>query len=162
MTRGRSDELAARLKRLSHRPHVYARTGALRPTDGAAGLKAAVAAEVHTLVRRLWRDHWHECAESRTTVQQVEGSFMLKDDAQAAVLMADTASRSLLWDMPLMDGAEADDLALRVVELLGSAAIWWSNRDGCTFDTVTGCTMDTFVAGTDGERFVVLIQVGED
>ncbi|MGC0373589.1 hypothetical protein RKD28_001105 [Streptomyces sp. SAI-229] len=29
-------------------------------------------------------------------------------------------------------------------------------------DGVTGTTMDTFVAGSDGDRFVVLIQVQDD
>ena len=49
--------------------------------------------------------------------------------------------------------------------LLGPDARWWSNHDpeldGC-WTGVSACTFDGLVAGTDGRRFAVLIQVGED
>ncbi|MFF4505534.1 hypothetical protein [Streptomyces sp. NPDC001401] len=57
---------------------------------------------------------------------------------------------------------EAEAVAGQVVQLLGADARWWSNRDGSSWTDVSGCTFDSLVAGTDGRRFAVLIQVGED
>ncbi|MFE7168880.1 hypothetical protein [Streptomyces sp. NPDC057616] len=61
------------------------------------------------------------------------------------------ASQCLVWrDVTFMDPAEAEAVAGQVVELLGADARRWSNGH------------DGLLAGTDGHRFAVLIQVGED
>lgn len=81
----------------------------------------------------------------------------------AAALLGELASVSLLWPThTYMERGEADAVAGCVVDALGPGARWWSNREDDSVSTVTGATLDTFVAGSDGERFVVLIQVQDD
>ena len=57
---------------------------------------------------------------------------------------------------------EAETIAARVVRLLGPGTSWWSNRDDLSVDGVTSFSVDTFVIGSDGHRFALLIQVGDD
>ncbi|NUQ97417.1 MAG: hypothetical protein HOY79_13000 [Streptomyces sp.] len=166
MTR-RGDELSVLLKRLSHQGRVYVRSGRLRPTSGgASGVVAAMAAEVHTLLRQLYRKDWQGYATSSVgpeDVQQVEEALEAIDAEKAASLMGRFASQCLVWsDYAFMDRAEADSVAGQVVKVLGAQAQWWSNWDDGSWTDVSGCTFDGLVAGTDGHRFAVLIQVGED
>lgn len=163
----RGDELSVVLKRLAHAQRVYVRSGRLRPTSGgASGVLAAVAAETHTLVGQLYRKDWQQYASDAggpVPVEQVEEALEPTDGENAASLMGRLASESLVWpQFTFMDRAEADTAASRVVELLGPDALWWSNRDEDSWTGVSACTFDSLVAGTDGHRFAVLIQVGED
>jgi len=163
----RDDELSVLMKRLSHRGRAYVRSGQLRPTSGgASGTVAAVAAEVHTLLRQLYRKDWQQFASDAAgpvDVQQVEEALDGIDAENAVSLMGCFASQCLVWsDTTFMDRAEAEAVAGQVVELLGAEAQWWSNWDDSSWTGVSGCTFDGLVAGTDGHRFAVLIQVGED
>lgn len=163
----RGDELSVPLKRLAHAQRVYVRSGRLRPTSGgASGVLAAVAAETHTLVGQLHRKDWQQHAgdsDGPVPVAQVEEALEPIDAKNAASLMGRLASECLVWpQFTFMDRAEADTAASRVVELLGPDALWWSNRDEDSWTAVSACTFDSLVAGTDGHRFAVLIQVGED
>ncbi|MET7488975.1 hypothetical protein [Streptomyces sp. NPDC005538] len=163
----RGDELSVLLKKLAHAPRVYVRSGRLPATSGgASGVLAAVAAEVHTLVRRLHREDWQQWASDPTgpaSVREVEEALEPIDGDSAAALMGTLATECLVWSgATFMERAEADEVAGRVVDLLGTDARWWSNRDGDSWTAVTACTFDSLVACTDGRRFAVLIQVGED
>ncbi|MEU7468614.1 hypothetical protein AB0A94_08660 [Streptomyces sp. NPDC044984] len=114
-------------------------------------------------MRRLHKEYWHRYGSDPVPVGKVEASLVPWDAPDAAALMGGLASVSLLWPShAYMDRDEADAVARRVVAALGPGACWWSNRDDGGVDGVTGATMDTFVAGSDGDRFVVLIQVQED
>ncbi|MFB6615150.1 hypothetical protein ACIGFK_19475 [Streptomyces sp. NPDC085524] len=62
----------------------------------------------------------------------------------------------------LMNREIAHDTVTRIVTWFGPEASWWTNRDGRSWDPVTACTFDGVVAGSGGEHFAVLIQVGED
>jgi hypothetical protein len=163
------DELSALMKRLAHDGRVYVRSGQLPSTTGGIhGIRAAVAAEVHVVLRRLWRD-WERYAtgsEGLSSAQRVEAALETFTADRAAVLMGRFASTGLVWpSATFMERAEADAVGRRVVELLGPDAHWWSNYDSETegaYTCISACTFDGLVTGTDGHRFVVLIQVGED
>ncbi|WP_405842021.1 hypothetical protein [Streptomyces sp. NBC_01518] len=168
------DELSVLLKRLAHAQRVYVRSGRLPSTsggtsDGTNGVLAAIAAETHILVGQLHREDWQRFAsapEGPAAVDQVEEALEPIAAKNAAALMGRLASQCLVWpQFTFMDRAEADAVAGLVVELLGADALWWANCDGDDEDSwtaVTACTFDNLVAGTDGHRFAVLIQVGED
>lgn len=166
MTHG-GDGSAELIGRLADELNVYVSSGRLPGTgpapDGPRGLVPAVAAEVHALVRRLHEEYWYRYASDPASVGQVEASLEPLDASDAAALMGEVASASLLWPThAYMDRGEADVVARRVVAALGPGAYWWSNRDDVSVNCVTGATMDTFVTGTDGDRFVVVIQVEDD
>lgn len=166
MTHGR-DETAEFMGRLARELSVYVSAGRLSGTgpapDGPRPLVSAVAAEVHALVRRLHEEYWHRYGSDPVPVDQVEASLVPWDASDAAALMGELASVSLLWPTHVyMDRGEADAVAQRMVAALGPQACWWSNRDDGSVSGVTGATMDTLVTGSDGDRFVVLIQVEDD
>ncbi len=151
---------------LAHEMSVYVSAGHL-PAAAPAGtpaLASAVAAEIHALVRRLHEEYWHRYSSSDPApAGQVEESLVPLDAPDAAALMGELASVSLLWPThTYRDREEAAELARRAVDALGPGARWWSNREDGSVSGVTGATLDTFVAGSDGERFVVLIQVQDD
>lgn len=161
----RGDELSVLLKRLAHAHRVYVRSGRLPPTSGgASGILAAVAAEVHTLVRQLYRKDWQELATGvPAPVEEIEEALEPIDGENAAALMGHLSSRCLVWpNYTFMEQAKADAVARDVVVLLGPDAQWWSSPEGGGGADIAGCTFDGFVAGTDGHRFAVLVQVGED
>jgi hypothetical protein len=165
----RHQELCQLMTRLAHRQRVYVRSGRLPSTTGGLdGLRAAVAAEVHVVIRRLWKD-WEQYAtgaEGPASAQQVEVALEAFTAERAAALMGRLAAACLLWPGAVfMERSEADAIARRVVELLGPDAHWWSTFDpeleGCVTG-VSACTFDGLVAGTDGRRFIVLVQVADD
>ncbi|MFK0026306.1 hypothetical protein [Streptomyces sp. NPDC090798] len=160
------DELSVLLKSLSSDLRVYVGAGRLRPTGGPGGLTKAVAEEVHALVVELYEGYWHRYAygtDGPASAPQIEMSLYPKSPAEATALLGELASASLLFpEFAFMDSAEAKSIAARVVGLLGPGARWWSNRDDLSVDTVTSCSIDTFVIGSDGDRFALLIQVGDD
>lgn len=157
------------MKRLAHDGRVYVHSGQLLSTTaGINGIRAAVAAEVHVVLRRLWRD-WERYAtgsEGLSSAQQFEAALETFTADQAAELMGRFASECLVGPRAtFMERAEADTVVHRVVELLGPDAHWWSNYDSETegaYTCITACTFDGIVTGTDGRHFIVLIQVGED
>ncbi|MFJ8020934.1 hypothetical protein [Streptomyces sp. NPDC096311] len=160
------DELPVLLKSLSYDLRVYVSAGRLRPADGSGGLTKAVAEEVHALVVELYEGYWHRYAYGTAgpvSASQIEMSLHPKSLAEATVLMGELASADLMFpEFALMDRAEATSIAARVAGLLGPGARWWSNRDDLGVDGVTSCSFDTFVVGSDGNRFALLIQVGDD
>jgi hypothetical protein len=162
-----SDELSVLLKRLAHAQRVYVRSGRLRPTSGGArGVLAAVATETHILVGQLHEKDWQQHASNSdgpASVEQVEEALEPLSAANAAAMMGRLASQDLVRpEFTFMERAEADTIAGLVVELLGPDALWWPNGDEHSWSAVSACTFDGLVAGTDGHRFAVLIQVGED
>ncbi|MFH8973565.1 hypothetical protein [Streptomyces sp. NPDC017890] len=166
MTHGR-DETAELMGRLARQMSVYVSAGRL-PAAGPAPdeprpLVSAVAVEVYALARRLHEEDWQRYGSDPVPVEQVEASLVPWDAPDAAGLMGELASVSLLWpSYAYMDRGEADAVARRVVTALGPDACWWSNRDDFGVSGVTGATMDTLVTGSDGDRFVLLIHVEDD
>ncbi|MER6735276.1 hypothetical protein [Streptomyces puniciscabiei] len=166
---GRDDELSQLMARLAHRQRVYVRSGRIPSTPGGLdGLRAAVAAEAHVVIRTLWKD-WKQWASDRSgpaSAQQVEEALEALTAERAVELMAWLAAQCLVWPgASFMERSEADTVARRVGQLLGPDAHWWSTFDPeleCCVSCVSACTFDGLVTGTDGRRFVVLIQVGED
>jgi hypothetical protein len=157
------------MKRLAHHGRVYVRSGQLPSTTGGInGIRAAVAAEVHVVLRRLWEDweRYAASAEGPSSAQQVEEALETFTADQAAELMGRFAAECLVWPRAtFMERAEADTVVRRVVKLLGPDAHWWSNYDSETegaYTCISACTFDGLVTGTDGRHFIVLIQVGED
>jgi hypothetical protein len=133
-----------------------------------SGVRAAVAAEVSVVLRQLWKD-WERYAtgsEGLASAQQVEEALETLSADQATELMGRFAADCLVWPgAGFMDRSEADAVTRRVVEFLGPEAHWWSNYDSeleGAWTSISACTFDGLVAGTDGRRFIVLIQVGED
>ncbi|WP_329126776.1 hypothetical protein [Streptomyces sp. NBC_01465] len=86
---------------------------------------------------------------------------------EAASFLARVAAVDLLWPshrhLPL---ETAERAAERVVSLLGSQgseATWWTNHD-IECGAVNGLTplFDSLLAGTDGEHFVLALQIADD
>jgi hypothetical protein len=166
-----SEELSALLGSLSNDRNVYVSSGLLGPASGPNGLTKAVAEKVHSLLAKVHeeypdKDTWYERAYERdglVPVPQIEASLYPKTQAEAVSLLGELASTPLLFPQyPTMDRTAADSTAAQLVGLLGSEAHWWSTRDEFSVDSLTCCTIDCLVVGTDGHRFAALIQVGED
>ncbi|MEU3606881.1 hypothetical protein AB0E83_15740 [Streptomyces sp. NPDC035033] len=83
---------------------------------------------------------------------------------EAAPFLAGLATVDLYWPTHRHLPAEvAGRAAGRVVELLGPDGSWWTNHDAACA-AVNGLTplMDSLLAGTDGEHFVLALQVADD
>ncbi|MFF3936097.1 hypothetical protein [Streptomyces phaeofaciens] len=162
---GPAHEVGALLDALAHEHRVYVRSGRLPGDTPARPLTRRIAEEVHALVIGLYEDHWHRYTYGTgpVPVAQIEWSLHPKDPADAVALMARFAAADLLFpEYALMDRADAERIAGRVVGLLGPGARWWSNTDDVSSEGLVGCTLDGLVVGTDGERFAALIQVADD
>ncbi|MFE2163724.1 hypothetical protein ACFXB3_01360 [Streptomyces sp. NPDC059447] len=158
-------DLGALLKSLSNKPAVSVRYGRF-PGGGTSGPgPAPLADQVHDLVAEL-HPLWKRYVSSRSehpSAPQIE-ALLEPLSADATVdLMTKLASDNLVWSgSKLMDREIARDTVTRIVKWLGPGATWWTNRQGNSWDPVTAYTFDGVVAGSDGEYFAVLIQVGED
>ncbi|MFI6543293.1 hypothetical protein ACIBO9_08600 [Streptomyces prunicolor] len=166
-----SEEWSALLESLSNDLDVYVSSGPLEPAGGPNGLTKAVAEKVHSLLAMVHekypdKDTWYERAYERAglvPVPQIEASLYPKTQAEAVSLLGELASTPLLFPQyPIMDRAVAESTAAQLVGLLGSEAHWWSTRDDFSVDSLTCCSIDCLVVGTDGHRFAALIQVCED
>ncbi|MFF1410545.1 hypothetical protein ACFVX6_12290 [Streptomyces sp. NPDC058289] len=82
----------------------------------------------------------------------------------AAAFLVGVAAVDLVWpDHRHLPIEAAERAADRVVSLLGPEAAWWTNHDaGC--GAVNGLTplFDSLLAGTDGEHFVLALQIADD
>ncbi|MFF3624806.1 hypothetical protein [Streptomyces sp. NPDC002467] len=158
-------ELGALLTSLSKRPFVSVRYGRF-PGGGTSrhGL-GPLAGQVHDLVAKvhpLWKRYVAGGSERPSTAEIETALEPLSADA-AVDLMTKLAADNLVWPgSKLMDPELARHAVTRIVKWLGPDATWWTNRQGNAWDPVTACTFDGVVAGTDGEYFAMLIQVGED
>ncbi|MEV7689496.1 hypothetical protein [Streptomyces bungoensis] len=169
MKRQRADELALCMKKLAHPRRVYVRSGRLASTaNGLNGVRAALADQVRALLQQLWKD-WEQDAtglDGPASAQQVQEALEPLAADRAVELMSQLAAECLVWPgAGFMERSATDAVARRVAQLLGPGAHWWSNYDpelACYSSAVTPCTFDGLIAGTDGHRFTVLIQVGED
>ncbi|MFH8572428.1 hypothetical protein [Streptomyces sp. NPDC017993] len=158
-------ELGGLLETLSSDPHVYVRHGLFPDDAGPSTALRGLAAQVHALVAEL-HTYWRQYASGGTglaSVPQIEAGLEPFDAGAAVDLMTTLAVDDLVWPGSAhMDRDEARRTATRVVELLGQDATWWANRDAHSSYAVTACTADGVIAGSDGARFAILIQVGED
>ncbi|MDQ8705203.1 hypothetical protein RCO28_22280 [Streptomyces sp. LHD-70] len=81
-----------------------------------------------------------------------------------AAFLAQVVAVDLVWPSHRHLPAEAAERgAARVVSLLGAEASWWTNHDeDC--GAVNGLTplFDSLLAGTDGEHFVLALQIADD
>ncbi|MFK3731487.1 hypothetical protein ACI2LJ_14640 [Streptomyces sp. NPDC088090] len=83
---------------------------------------------------------------------------------EAAPFLARLAAVDLYWPTHRHLPAEvADRAAGRAVSLLGPDGSWWTNHDA-SCGAVNGVSpfVDSVVAGTDGEHYVVALQVAPD
>ncbi|MFP3986046.1 hypothetical protein U9R90_00740 [Streptomyces sp. E11-3] len=146
------------LEALSTDLRVYVRHGRFRGGSTLAHEIHAVVAELHT--------YWERYASGgfgRATIPEIEASLEPLDASAAIDLMTTLAAHDLVWpNFTHMDPEEARSAAEQVVNLLGPRATWWSNFDDHSSTAVTECSFDGLIAGTDGERFAILIQVAED
>ena len=166
-----SEKISALLGSLANDRGVYVSSGQLEPADGPNDLTKAVAWKVHGLLAKvhekyLSTEHWYKRAyehDGLVPVSQIEMSLYQKTSAEAVSLLGELAStRLLLSHYPIMDRAIAESRAAQLVGLLGSEARWWSTRDDVSVDSLTHCTIDCLVVGTDGHHFAALIQVDDD
>ncbi|MDG4858761.1 hypothetical protein P8605_11460 [Streptomyces sp. T-3] len=157
-------DLGNLLEGLESKWRVYTRHGRL-PYDMAPPAPGALAAEVSALVTKL-HTYWQRYASDEKTpsVPEIEASLQPLDAAAAIVTMTRLAAQDLVWPgHQHMDRDQAHRAALRIVDLLGPDATWWTNQeDDSSWTAVTACTFDGVIAGSNGEQFMVLIQVGED
>ncbi|MFJ8623064.1 hypothetical protein ACIRD3_09460 [Kitasatospora sp. NPDC093550] len=158
-------ELGDLLTSLSNRPVVSVRYG--RFPDGATpdhGL-GPLAGHVHDLVAELhpiWERYIARGAVP-PSASQIEARLEPLTADEAIELMTALASDDLVWpSSKLMDREIAHHTVTRLVTWLGSGATWWTNRQGNSWEPVSACTFDGVVAGSDGEYFAILIQLGED
>ncbi|WP_406097526.1 hypothetical protein [Kitasatospora purpeofusca] len=97
------------------------------------------------------------------TASQVEASLKpLAADGAIEMMTALAAEDLVSPDEILMNREIAHHTVTRIVRWLGPGATWWTNRQGASWDPVTACTFDGVVAGSDGDYFAVLLQLGED
>ncbi|WP_194235904.1 hypothetical protein [Streptomyces sp. CB01881] len=82
----------------------------------------------------------------------------------AASFLARVAAVDLVWPSHRHLPAEtAGRAAGRVVSLLGPEAGWWTNHDaGCGAVNRLTPLFDSLLAGTDGEHFVLALQIADD
>ena len=167
-SRDRAESLSALgdlLKSLSSRPVISVRYGRL-PDEAASGHGlASLASQVHELVAEV-HPLWERYVPSGATppsVSQIEALLEpLSSDAAIEVMTA-LAADDLVWSHHVLMNREiAHHTVTRIVKSLGSGATWWTNRQGNAWDPVTACTFDGVVAGSNGEHFAILLQVGED
>lgn len=150
---------------LSNKPVVSVRYG--RFPEGATDDQGPgpLAGQVHGLVGELhpkWKRYLPSGARPPTAAQIEALLEPLSADA-AVAQMTTLAADDLVWPgSKLMNREIAHDTVTRIVKWLGPGATWWTNRQGRSWDPVTACTFDGVVAGSDGEYFAILIQVGED
>lgn len=158
-------ELGRLLTSLSNRPVVSARYGRFPGGPRSVHGPGPVAAEVHGLaakLRRFWKPYVPSGSEWPGTSQIEALLAPLSADAAVEVMTALAAENLVRPGSKLMDREVAYDTVTRIVKWFGPGATWWTNRQGSSWDPVTACTFDGVVAGSDGEYFAILIQVGED
>ncbi|MFC5666864.1 hypothetical protein ACFP3U_28340 [Kitasatospora misakiensis] len=153
------------LMSLRNGPLVSVRYGRL--PDGAtpdhrlgsvAGLVHGLVAEIHP----VWERHLATVGVPSTT-SQVEARLKPLAADEAIETMTKLAAEDLVWPGRLLMNREiAHHTVTRIVKWLGPGATWWTNRQSGSWDPVTACTFDGVVAGSDGEYFAILIQLGED
>ncbi|MFJ9847209.1 hypothetical protein ACIRYZ_43660 [Kitasatospora sp. NPDC101155] len=115
-------------------------------------------AEIHP----LW-ERYVPSGVAPPSVSEIEARLEpLSSDAAIEVMTA-LAADDLVWsNHVLMNREIAHHTVTRIVTCLGPGATWWTNREGNSWDPVTACTFDGVVAGSNGELFAILLQVGED
>ncbi|MFE5791171.1 hypothetical protein ACFQ8C_01215 [Streptomyces sp. NPDC056503] len=97
-------------------------------------------------------------------VPEISAALEPLETDEAAPFLARLAAVDLYWPshrhLPEDVAGRAAD---RVVSLLGPDAVWWTNHDEAC-GAVNGVTpfFDSLLAGTDGEHFVVALQVADD
>lgn len=153
--------------------NVYATSGSLDRSSGDADgadrgerLLRAITVQVHELARDAFVS-WERIADggSRMASPAELVSLLEPITAAAAVrFLAGFAAQDLAYGVEFVNREAALRGATRVVDLLGPGALWWSNHDTTigAWNPITPCTFDGVVAGTDGTRFAVLLQLAED
>lgn len=158
-------ELGDLLKSLSSRPLVFVRHGQFPDRDAHGHGPGTLAGQVHDLVAELhplW-ERYVPSGAAPPSVSQIEALLEPLGADAAIELMTTLAADDLVWpSSKLMNREIAHDTVTRIVQRLGPGATWWTNRQGNSWEPVTACTFDGVVAGSDGEYFAILIQVGED
>ncbi|MFC8450125.1 hypothetical protein [Kitasatospora sp. NPDC057223] len=158
-------ELGDLLMSLSNRPAVSVRYGRFPAGTTPDHGRGSLAGHVHALVADLhpmWERHLASGAVP-PSASQVEARLEPLTANMAIELMTTLAADDLVRpSSKLMNREIAQHTVTRIVKWLGSGATWWTNRQGSSWDPVTACTFDGVVAGSDGEYFAILIQLGED
>lgn len=158
-------ELGDLLTSLSNRPVVSVRYGRFPDSATSGHGLGHLANHVHDLVAELhpmW-ERYLAIGAVPPSASQIEARLEPLSADAAIELMTTLAAEDLVWPSSnLMNREIAHHTVTRIVEWFGSGATWWTNRQGNSWDPVTACTFDGVVAGSDGEYFALLIQLGED
>lgn len=157
-------ELEAGMAELSTPVRVYVATGRFAEPDPDL---PELAARIRTLLAEVAVDEaWRRFLPGYTPPSAPEICAALEpvETHDAAAFLARVAAVDLVWPnhqhLPVEAAERAAD---RVVSLLGPEASWWTNHDaGC--GAVNGLTplFDSLLAGTDGEHFVLALQIADD
>ena len=140
-------------------PEVFAVSGEHTSTT--------LAEHVHALAavgEQVWAEHIDPRSRAVSLAEVEEGLRPVPREVAERKLARLTAG-SLVYSYDLLGDERARQVAREVVSLLADDAEWWANQEPGEEDSwwpVTRCTFDGVVAGRDRERFVVVLQLGED
>ncbi|MFF5707335.1 hypothetical protein ACFY7H_33340 [Streptomyces sp. NPDC012794] len=161
---GKLAELEAGMAELATPMRVYAVAGRFTEPDPDL---PELAARVRALLTAVAADEaWRRFlpAYAPPSVPGVCAALEPLEPPEAAALLAEVASVDLVWPSHRhLPAAAAERAARRVVSALGPEGSWWTNHDaGC--GAVNGLTplFDSLLAGTDGEHFVLALQIADD
>ncbi|MFJ4672758.1 hypothetical protein [Kitasatospora purpeofusca] len=151
---------------LRNEPLVCVRYGRLPDGTAPDHRLRSVAGHVHGLVAEvhpLW-ERYLATVGVPPTASQVEACLKPLAADEAVEMMTALAAEDLVSsDEVLMNREIAHHMVTRIVRWLGPGATWWTNHgDLGSSHPVSACTFDSVVAGSDGEYFAILLQLGED
>ncbi|MFJ8884871.1 hypothetical protein ACIRJR_15880 [Streptomyces sp. NPDC102402] len=157
-------ELSRTMAALTTGGRVYVRTG--RYTEAAADM-GELTAQIHELLVQVFEDEsWRRFLSPAEPMppRSIEASLEPVEGDAAAALLASLASVDIVWPSHrLLDREVALRTAAHAVSLLGDGATWWTNHDAhCGATNLVTPVFDSLVAGTDGEYYVMALQVADD
>ncbi|MFF9144683.1 hypothetical protein ACF1BN_07495 [Streptomyces sp. NPDC014861] len=166
MTPGRTDvtELRVRLEELATPSRVFVASGRFTEPDPdlpelAVRIRALLA---ETAADGAWRRFLPGYVPP--PVPEICAALEPLEAAEAVPFLTTLATVDLIWPSHRHRPADAAARAAdRVVALLGPEGSWWTNHDA-SCGAVNGLTplFDSLLAGTDGRRYALALQIADD
>ncbi|MFB7026222.1 MULTISPECIES: hypothetical protein [unclassified Streptomyces] len=156
--------LEAGMAELSVPTRVYVAAGRLTGPEPAL---PELAARIRTLLAEVAEDEaWRRFLPGYVppATPGIRAALEPLEPREAAAFLTRLATVDLVWPSHRHLPAEtAERGAARVASLLGPEAAWWTNHDA-ECGAVNGLTplFDSLLAGTDGEHFVLALQIADD